>query len=556
MNTMLMIASPLVAAVLFAALGYLFARSRAESQHRSLKEDNSRLESDLRVTRQERDQAQDRYEASRAEHERARVEHQGREALLIEQSTRLEGASGRIATLETELDHLREQRGQADAEAEGLRTEREAANRRIRELEGESATRDQEHAALTATIEQLRSDLRDHQRDLEKLRTERAELEKRRAALDSAHKELERVREEQTRLQSEQVEATVAKMLKSSQETLSSTADDKLGATAKVVGDKIQELEKHLREFDGRRTTTETRLDEQIKRLAEENVRSREQTEALVQALRKPQVRGQWGELHLKRTVELANLREHVDFDLQVSVEGQERKQRPDMVVNLVNGRKVVVDAKVSLDAFMNAIEAADEADHERFMQEHAAQIRKHVDGLASKEYFTTVAGSPDFVLMYLPNEALLQAALDKRPDLYEYALGKRIMIATPTVLVPVLRTIALSWEEEKVRENSEAIQKLGRDIYDRLAVLSGHLSSLGNHLDQSMNFYNKTIGSLERSVLPAARRFPELGVSTPKDLPLLDQKDVTTRSIKAEELLPPVVPAPEVTTAEEEPIG
>mgnify|MGYP001462550036 FL=1 len=556
MNTMLMIASPLVAAVLFAALGYLFARSRAESQHRSLKEDNSRLESDLRVTRQERDQAQDRYEASRAEHERARVEHQGREALLIAQSTRLEGASGRIATLETELDHLREQRGQADAEAEGLRTEREAANRRIRELEGESATRDQEHAALTATIEQLRSDLRDHQRDLEKLRTERAELEKRRAALDSAHKELERVREEQTRLQSEQVEATVAKMLKSSQETLSSTADDKLGATAKVVGDKIQELEKHLREFDGRRTTTETRLDEQIKRLAEENVRSREQTEALVQALRKPQVRGQWGELHLKRTVELANLREHVDFDLQVSVEGQERKQRPDMVVNLVNGRKVVVDAKVSLDAFMNAIEAADEADHERFMQEHAAQIRKHVDGLASKEYFTTVAGSPDFVLMYLPNEALLQAALDKRPDLYEYALGKRIMIATPTVLVPVLRTIALSWEEEKVRENSEAIQKLGRDIYDRLAVLSGHLSSLGNHLDQSMNFYNKTIGSLERSVLPAARRFPELGVSTPKDLPLLDQKDVTTRSIKAEELLPPVVPAPEVTTAEEEPIG
>lgn len=556
MNTMLMIASPLVAAVLFAALGYLFARSRAESQHRSLKEDNSRLESDLRVTQQERDQAQDRYEASRAEHERARVEHQGREALLIAQSTRLEGASGRIATLETELDHLREQRGQADAEAEGLRTKREAANRRIRELEGESATRDQEHAALTATIEQLRSDLRDHQRDLEKLRTERTELEKGRAALDSAHKELERVREEQTRLQSEQVEATVAKMLKSSQETLSSTADDKLGATAKVVGDKIQELEKHLREFDGRRTTTETRLDEQIKRLAEENVRSREQTEALVQALRKPQVRGQWGELHLKRTVELANLREHVDFDLQVSVEGQERKQRPDMVVNLVNGRKVVVDAKVSLDAFMNAIEAADEADHERFMQEHAAQIRKHVDGLASKEYFTTVAGSPDFVLMYLPNEALLQAALDKRPDLYEYALGKRIMIATPTVLVPVLRTIALSWEEEKVRENSEAIQKLGRDIYDRLAVLSGHLSSLGNHLDQSMNFYNKTIGSLERSVLPAARRFPELGVSTPKDLPLLDQKDVTTRSIKAEELLPPVVPAPEVTTAEEEPIG
>lgn len=556
MNTMLMIASPLVAAVLFAALGYLFARSRAESQHRSLKEDNSRLESDLRVTRQERDQAQDRYEASRAEHERARVEHQGREALLIEQSTRLEGASGRIATLETELDHLREQRGQADAEAEGLRTEREAANRRIRELEGESATRDQEHAALTATIEQLRSDLRDHQRDLEKLRTERAELEKRRAALDSAHKELERVREEQTRLQSEQVEATVAKMLKSSQETLSSTADDKLGATAKVVGDKIQELEKHLREFDGRRTTTETRLDEQIKRLAEENVRSREQTEALVQALRKPQVRGQWGELHLKRTVELANLREHVDFDLQVSVEGQERKQRPDMVVNLVNGRKVVVDAKVSLDAFMNAIEAADEADHERFMQEHAAQIRKHVDGLASKEYFTTVAGSPDFVLMYLPNEALLQAALDKRPDLYEYALGKRIMIATPTVLVPVLRTIALSWEEEKVRENSEAIQKLGRDIYDRLATVGEHLGRLRTSLDKSVEHYNATIASLEGRLLPAAREITKLGIRPNKKLVEMRPVERQARAVVAEGLTASATLVPEITNGGDEQTG
>lgn len=555
MDTTLIIVLPLATAALFAVLGYLFARTRTQSESRSLKDDRARLESDLRVTAQERDQARQQHEVLREEHERLRVAHHEREAVLIEQSTRLEGNAGRMATLDSELDNLRRRHAEATAESEGLRATAKADHRRIRELEGELAGRDQERAGLTSTVEQLRSDLSGHQSDLEKLRTERTELEKGRAALDSAHKELERVREEQTRLQSEQVEATVAKMLKSSQESLSTTADEKLGTTAKVVGEKIQELEKHLREFDSRRTSTETRLDEQIKRLAEENMRGRAQTEALVQALRKPQVRGQWGELHLKRTVELANLREHVDFDLQVTVEGEERKQRPDMVVNLINGRRVVVDAKVSLDAFMNAIEAGDDADHDRFMQEHAAQIRKHVDGLASKEYFTTVAGSPDFVLMYLPNEALLQAALDKRPDLYEYALGKRIMIATPTVLVPVLRTIALSWEEEKVRENSEVIEKLGRDIYERLSVLSGHLSSLGNHLDQSMNFYNKTIGSLERSVLPAARRFTELGVSTTKDLPLLDQKDMTTRSIEAKELLPPATPTPEVTTGEEEPI-
>ncbi|MEU3307182.1 DNA recombination protein RmuC [Nocardiopsis sp. NPDC006832] len=554
MNTTLIIASSLATAALFAVLGYLFARARAQSENRSLKDDRARLESDLRITIQERDQVRKQHEASREEHERVRSAHHEREATLIEQSTRLEGNAGRMATLEAELDNLRRRHAEATAESEGLRATAKADHRRIRELEGELAGRDQERAGLTATVEQLRSDLAGHQSDLEKLRTERTELEKGRAALDSAHKELERVREEQTRLQSEQVEATVAKMLKSSQETLGSTAEDKLGATAKVVGEKIQELERHLREFDGRRTTTETRLDEQIKRLAEENARGREQTEALVRALRKPQVRGQWGELHLKRTVELANLREHVDFDLQVTVEGQERKQRPDMVVNLINGRKVVVDAKVSLDAFMNAIEAADDADHDRYMEEHAAQIRKHVDGLASQEYFTAVAGSPDFVLMYLPNEALLQAALDKRPDLYEYALGKRIMIATPTVLVPVLRTIALSWEEEKVRENSEAIQKLGREIFDRLATVGEHLGRLRGSLDKSVEHYNATIASLEGRLLPAARDITKLGIRPNKKQAELRPVERQARAVVAEGLATPATP--ELTTGEEERTG
>ena len=554
MNTILIIALPLATAVLFAVLGYLFARTRNQSENHSLKDDRNRLESDLRVTAQERDQARNQHEALREEHERLRVAHREREAVLIEQSTRLEGTASRIAPLESELDNLRRRHAEAAAESEGLHAAAKADHRRIRELEGELAGRDQERAGLTATVEQLRSDLSGHQSDLEKLRTERTELEKGRAALDSAHKELERIREEQARLHSEQVEATVAKMLKSSQEALTGTADDKLGATAKVVGEKIQELEKHLREFDSRRTSTETRLDEQIKRLAEENVRGRAQTEALVQALRKPQVRGQWGELHLKRTVELANLREHVDFDLQVTVEGEERKQRPDMVVNLINGRRVVVDAKVSLDAFMNAIEAGDDADHDRYMEEHAAQIRKHVDGLASKEYFTAVAGSPDFVLMYLPNEALLQAALDKRPDLYEYALGKRIMIATPTVLVPVLRTIALSWEEEKVRENSEAIQRLGRDIFDRLAKVSEHLSSLGKSLDKSVVHYNATIASLEGRLLPAARDITKLGIRPNKKLVEMRPVERQARAVVAEGLTAP--DTPEITAGEEEPLG
>lgn len=226
------------------------------------------------------------------------------------------------------------------------------------------------------------------------------------------------------------------------------------------------------------------------------------------------------------------------------------------MTIELVNGHKIVVDAKVSLEAFLNSVEADTDAEHDKFMEEHATHVRKHVDGLAAKEYRTRVAGSPGFVVMFLPNEALLQAALEKRPDLHEYALNKRVVIATPTILIPVLRVIGLSWAGEKVRRNAEVIQKLGRDLYDRLATLSGQLTSLGTHLDRSVKHYNKTIGSLERSVIPAARRFPELGVSTTKELQGVEQVDATTRSLKVPELVASTPTPAETDSVETEQLG
>ena len=279
-------------------------------------------------------------------------------------------------------------------------------------------------------------------------------------------------------------------------------------------------------------------MDEQIKHLRQENAQGRAQTEALVKALRKPQVRGRWGELQLRKAVELADMRERCDFDTQVTVTGEEGTQRPDMVVNLTSGRRVVVDAKVSLDAFMNALEADGDAEHDRFMEEHAAQVRKHVDALAAKEYFARVAGSPDFVLMFLPNESLLQAALDRRPDLYEHALAKKIIIATPTVLIPMLRTIALSWDEKAMRENTEVIHELGREIYDRLTKVGEYLGRLRGSLDSSVKHYNEAIASLEGRVLPTARKFPELGVRPKKELVELHPVERRPRETVAQELV------------------
>ncbi|MFV2199128.1 DNA recombination protein RmuC [Nocardiopsis sp. LOL_012] len=504
MNTLLSIALALLAGAAGAALGFLLARRRAAAEARALREDLGHLRTDVKVAEARGEQARARAEDLKEERDRA----------------------------------LRSQHEQEAATA-GLRTRLEAAERERNELKGAAGQR-----------ERL---LEEHRTELATLRTERSELEKRQAAVDAAQRELEQVREEQARLQSEQVKATVSEMLTTSQEKLAETANKSLGATTRDVTDKLRELDVHLREFEGRRTSTETRLDEQIKNLAAENARSRTQTEALVKALRKPQVRGQWGELHLKRAVEMANMREHVDFELQETVADDDgHTLRPDMVVKLINGHRIVVDAKVSLDAFMDAMETDDDAERDRCMEKHAAQVRKHMDTLAAKEYFVKVAGSPDFVLMFLPSEALLQAALDRRPDLYEYGMRKKVVLVTPNTLFPMLRTIAIAWGEKKAQENTEKIQKLGQELYERLATMSGHLANLGNHIGRTVEFYDKTIGSLERRVLKTAGGFTELGIRPAKEIAELTPVEQRPRTLTAAELVRSAETGPEAAAAGE----
>ncbi|WP_239646258.1 DNA recombination protein RmuC [Nocardiopsis valliformis] len=535
---MLIIALVVVTAAVFAALGYLFARHRTQVQNRDHGDEQNRLRTELRLTEEQRDQARTQAGELRTERDEAQKSQRERESAWSELTTRLNAVSEERGRLETEGKATGEKLGQARSEIEGLRKSLDDSRRRVEELEGALIAEQQGKAAVEAVNADQRARISGYETDLATLRTERAELEKRRAEVAAAQKELDKVREEHNRLQTEQVEATVAKMLESSQEKLTAAADEKLGTTARAVTEKLQELGLHLREFDGRRTTTETRLDEQLKNLAQENARGRAQTEALVKALRKPQVRGRWGELQLRKAVELADMRERCDFDTQVSVTDEEGTQRPDMIVNLTSGRRVVVDAKVSLDAFMNALEADGDDEYDRFMDEHAAQVRKHVDTLAAKEYFVKVAGSPDFVLMFLPNESLLQAALDRKPDLYEHALAKKIIIATPTVLIPMLRTIALSWDEKAMRENTEVIHGLGREIYDRLTKVGEHLGRLRGSLDKSVEHYNAAIGSLEARVLPTAREFPKLGIRPKKELTELHPVERQTRALVAPELL------------------
>ncbi|WP_163064200.1 DNA recombination protein RmuC [Actinomadura bangladeshensis] len=526
---------------IFGIIGYLLAHSRAGAER-------SRVNADRKVAEEQRDHARAQVEELRSERDEARRSADETKASLIDLSTRSSEKADHAARVESELKATQVKLQAAEKNAALMTTSAEESVRQLRSLEQDTHRQAQVEAELRSALNERKRELEEFKQDLAVARQECDGLRQQQATVDAARKELDQLRKETTQKQTEQFEALVTKALDASQAKLASTADEKLGVTGRAVTEKLQEIDQHLREFSTTRSKTEGELGKQLMMLADENVKSREQTRALAEALRKPQVRGQWGELQLKRTVELANMKEHCDFTIQHSVDGDDGQLRPDMVVHLAGDKRVVVDAKVSLEAFLNAQETSDDAARERHMAEHAKQVRKHVDSLASKGYYNKVAGSPDFVIMYLPNESLLQAALDNDPRLMEYAAERRIVLATPTVLIAMLRTVATAWTQAALQENLRQVHDLGRELHERLITMASHMHDLGRALDNSVTAYNKVIGSLESRVMVTARRFEDLKV-VEGHLEPLAPVDASARPLKRPELLeaaaaePPVRP-------------
>lgn len=249
------------------------------------------------------------------------------------------------------------------------------------------------------------------------------------------------------------------------------------------------------------------------------------QTSTLVKALRQPKTRGEWGEVQLKRCVEIAGMTEHVDFTVQTTLHGDEGMLRPDAIVTLPAQRKVVIDSKVPLDAYLEVLEAEDESTRKGELMRHARQVRDHITKLSSKRYQDQFESgdSPDFVVCFMPSEAALHAAFEAEPSLYDYALEQKILIATPTTLVGLLRTVELGWRQERIAAEAQQIATAANELYGRAGVFLGHLSKAGRQLNSAVNAYNDAIGSAESRVLPQLRRIQELGatrdeeVETPK---------------------------------------
>ncbi len=304
----------------------------------------------------------------------------------------------------------------------------------------------------------------------------------------------------------------------------------------------LAKVEAQLRESDAAGRASHAALTEQVNIAARGSEQLRAQTQALVTALRRPEARGRWGELQLRRVVELAGMIARCDFDEQVGLATDDGAQRPDMVVRLAGGKNIVVDSKVSLAAYLEAAEAADEIVRGARLDAHARHVREHVDRLSAKAYWTALSPSPEFVVLFIPGEAFLAPALERDPALLEYAMTRRVHIATPTTLVTMLRTAQYAWQQAALSDNARAVFDLGRELYDRISGLGRHVDRLGRALTNAVSTYNQTVGSLESRVLVSARRLNQLGlVEAELDPP--KPVEETTRALSAPELITESVP-------------
>lgn len=332
--------------------------------------------------------------------------------------------------------------------------------------------------------------------------------------------------------------------IKEAAAALHAKADGDAVARAQAIGKLLDPMASTLHRVEGQLRTVELEreaayagLREQVDAMRSSSDQLRGETKQLVNALRAPQVRGRWGELQLERIVQLAGMVEHCDFSTQVTGHGADGGVRPDMVVHLAGGKQVVVDAKVPFAAYLEAVESRDPDVHTERLGAHARQLRQHVDGLSAKNYWAAFAPSPEFVVLFVPGDPFLEAALQADPALLEHAFSHNVVIATPTTLIALLRTVAYSWRQEALARNAAQVHQLGRELHSRLATMGTHVAKLGRSLDAAVASYNQTVSSLEARVLVTARKLTDLEVAD-EELPPPGQVERAPRVISAPELV------------------